>query len=262
MLVRRAAYDTCSVTGRAKNMNRTLSIYLQQFSLGNALRFMLADVAVRVLDGGRRRAYSQIGEDLALSCILRSEPGFYVDVGCNHPRRNSNTFALYKAGWRGICIDANPELIKQFKRLRPRDVSVCAAISDEEKDLTFTECVDDAFSSLDGEHVANWKARTAIARQRIVRTRMLGAILNELNSPHAFDLLSVDVEGHDANVLRSIDLDAYRPQVIVVEMHGFDINSPEKNDIYRYLVARSYRLAGFLVLNGYFIRSNGEVSAS
>ena len=243
-------------------MNRTVSTYLQQFSLANALRFILSDVAVRALDGGRRRAYSQTGEDLALNCILRSEPGFYVDVGCNHPVRNSNTFALYKAGWRGICIDANPGLIKQFKRLRPRDVSVCAAISDEGKDIVFTECVDDAFSSLDAEHVANWKARTAIARERIVRTRTLSAILTECNSPHAFDLLSVDAEGHDANVLRSIDLEVYRPQVIVVEMHGFYINSPEDNDIYRYLAARNYRLVGFLVLNGYFMRSNREVLSS
>src|SRR6266481_9205309 len=227
-------------------MKRTVNTYLRQFSLVNALRFILSDVAVRALDSGRRRAYSQTGEDLALNCILRSEPGFYVDVGCNHPSRNSNTFALYKAGWRGICIDANPGLIKQFKRLRPRDVSVCAAISDEEREIIFTDFVDDAFSSLDAEHVASWKASTAIARQRTVKTRTLSAILDECNSPHAFDLLSVDAEGHDVNVLRSIDLDVYRPQVIVVEMHGFDINSPQENDTYRYLAARNYRLAGFL----------------
>jgi len=254
--------DRGVIAARAKIMNRTLSTYLQQFSLLNALRFILSDVAVRVLDGGRRRAYSQTGEDLALNCILRSEPGFYVDVGCNHPTKNSNTFALYKTGWRGICIDANPGLIEQFKRVRPRDKSVCAAISDEEKDIVFTECVDDAFSSLDADHVASWKTRTAVASQRVVRTRTLGAILKELNSPHAFDLLSVDAEGHDANILRSIDLDVYRPQVIVVEMHGFDINSPERNDIYRHLATRSYRLAGFLVLNGYFVRANREVSSS
>jgi len=240
-------------------MNRTVNTYLRQFSLVNALRFILSDVAVRALDGGRRRAYSQTGEDLALNCILRSEPGFYVDVGCNHPTRNSNTFALYKAGWRGICIDANPGLIRRFKRLRPRDESVCAAISDEEKEIIFTEFVDDAFSSLDAGHVGSWKASTAIARQRVVKTRTLSDILNEFNSPHAFDLLSVDVEGHDANVLRSIDLDVYRPQVIVVEMHGFDINSPQENEIYRYLAARNYRLTGFLVLNGYFVLSDRKV---
>ena len=216
---------------------------------------------MRALDGGRRRAYSQTGEDLALNCILRSEPGFYVDVGCNHPTRHSNTFALYKAGWRGICIDANPGLIKQFKRLRPRDVSICAAISDEDREVVFTEFVDDHLSSLDVRHVAGWKASAAIAGQRIVKTRTLSALLSESNSPHAFGLLSIDVEGHDANVLRSIDLDVYHPEVIVVEMHGFDINRPLENEIYRYLAARNYRLVGFLVLNGYFVRSSRQILA-
>jgi FkbM family methyltransferase len=237
-------------------MNRTLTTYLRQFSPWNVLRFILSDVAVRTLDGGRRRAYSQTGEDLALSCMLRSEPGFYVDVGCNHPTMNSNTFALYKTGWRGICIDANPRLIEEFKRLRPRDVSLCAAVSDEEKEVVFTDFVNDAVSSLEADHVATWRANTAVAGQRIVRTRTLGAILHDLDAPRAFDLLSIDVEGHDANVLRSIDLDVYQPQVIVVEMRGFDISAPREHDIYRYLTARRYRLGGFLVLNGYFMRSD------
>lgn len=236
-------------------MNQTVKTYLRQFGFLNALRFILSDAAVRTFDGGRRRAYSQTGEDLALNCILRSEPGFYVDVGCNHPIKNSNTFALYKTGWRGICIDANPALIKQFKRLRPRDVCICAAVSDEEKDTVFTDFANDHLSSLDAGHVASWKASTDITTQRIVRTRTLSTILTEVNSPHTFDLLSVDVEGHDANVLRSIDFEIYRPEVIVVEMHGFDINAPHRNDTYRYLVERNYRLAGFLVLNGYFVRS-------
>lgn len=237
-------------------MKRTVETYLRQFGLVNALRFLLSDVAVRALDRERRRAYSQTGEDLALSCILRSEPGFYVDVGCNHPTKNSNTFALYKAGWTGICIDANPSLVAQFKRLRPRDVSICAAISDEEREVVFTDFVNDAVSSLDTEYVDSWKGNTAIARQRIVTTRTLSAVLNEIGSPRVFDLLSIDVEGHDANVLRSIDLDVYHPQVIVVEMHGFDINRPHESAIYRYLAARNYRLAGFLVLNGYFVLSD------
>ena len=51
-------------------------------------------------------------------------------------------------------------------------------------------------------------------------------------------------------------ISTYHPQVIVVETHGFDINRPHENDIYRYLAARNYRLAGFLVLNGDFVLSD------
>ena len=31
--------------------------------------------------------------------------GFYVDVGCFHPKKHSNTYLLYKRGWSGINID-------------------------------------------------------------------------------------------------------------------------------------------------------------
>jgi hypothetical protein len=31
--------------------------------------------------------------------------GFFVDVGCFHPLFYSNTWKLYKKGWRGVNID-------------------------------------------------------------------------------------------------------------------------------------------------------------
>ncbi|MDH5790264.1 MAG: hypothetical protein OEZ27_06695, partial [Nitrospinota bacterium] len=51
--------------------------------------------------------YSQFGEDIILKgFILRNiNDGFYVDVGCYHPKKYSNTYKLYKRGWRGINID-------------------------------------------------------------------------------------------------------------------------------------------------------------
>ncbi len=45
--------------------------------------------------------------------------GTYIDVGCNHPKRFSNTYALYRAGWRGLAVDLDPSLCKQFRLARP-----------------------------------------------------------------------------------------------------------------------------------------------
>ena len=53
----------------------------------------------------RRISYSQEGEDLVVDRLLNGKRnGFYVEVGCHHPYRYSNTFMFYKKGWRGICI--------------------------------------------------------------------------------------------------------------------------------------------------------------
>ena len=69
------------------------------------------------------------------------------------------------------------------------------------------------------------------------------------------DLLCVDVEGHDLQVLKSIDLDLYQPTMIVVEMHGFTLETAESYEIYRYLKQCNYSLKYFSVINGYFVRN-------
>lgn len=63
--------------------------------------------------------YAQAGEDVILDFLINYQPsGFYVDVGCNHPLRGSNTYRFYRKGWRGICVDANPAFASMFAKKR------------------------------------------------------------------------------------------------------------------------------------------------
>ena len=133
-----------------------------------------------------------------------------MDVGCNDPQRFSNTFALYRQGWSVIKIDANQYLIGKHRRLKKRDISVCAVVSDKEQEVIFTEFNDSLVSSIDAKQVDKWKGRREIKRQTKLKTVSLNEILEEYNAPKFFDLLSIDVEGHDFEVLSSIDLATYR----------------------------------------------------
>ena len=78
-------------------------------------------------------SYSQCAEDLIVKMFLQvgasTERGFYVDVGCHHPRRGSNTFGFYKAGWCGILIDMEEDKVRVAQMARKRDVVVQSAIS-------------------------------------------------------------------------------------------------------------------------------------
>ena len=57
-----------------------------------------------------RLACATEGEDIIGSQLLREvKRGFYIDIGANHPVNYSNTFSLYKSGWRGIGIDGNKD---------------------------------------------------------------------------------------------------------------------------------------------------------
>jgi FkbM family methyltransferase len=228
-------------------------VILAQFGVLSGIRLLCSEVARRLFDPFLISSYSQTGEDRILSAMLAEiVGGFYVDVGCNHPQRWSNTFSLYKNGWTGINIDANEELIRAHQKLRRKDISICAAVSDKEQDVEFTDFQNSCVSSLCSEHVAAWKKSTTVIGVRSVRTKPLKAILESHSVPSRFDLLCIDVEGHDFEVLTSLDLGFFRPKFIMIEMHGYSMADNNRGRIYEYLIAQGYRMIGFVLMNGYF----------
>src|SRR5215510_10661697 len=93
--------------------NRSL---MQDATMLTALIDRLRRVRRALPVGYRRTSFSQQGEDLILARLFEGQRrGFYVDVGAHHPRRFSNTFLLYRRGWRGLNIDAAPGSMRLFR---------------------------------------------------------------------------------------------------------------------------------------------------
>ena len=89
--------------------------------LPKRIRQYVHRIRERWFDGYAKKSYSQEGEDLLVDRFLDCKPlGFYVDVGARRPKRFSNTYRLYRRGWRGLNIDANPGSMAPFRRIRPR----------------------------------------------------------------------------------------------------------------------------------------------
>jgi len=89
-------------------------------------------------DGFSLKSYSQEGEDMILRRLFeKQKTGFYVDVGAHHPKRFSNTFFFYKKGWRGINIDAMPNSMSLFNKIRSRDINLEIPISDKKQKLKY-----------------------------------------------------------------------------------------------------------------------------
>ena len=208
---------------------------------------------------GASPTYAQTGEDRILHALLAfagvhdSHRGFYVDVGANDPVKHSNTFMFYRRGWRGITVEAQADLVERQRRVRPRDRAVCAVVSDETKELTLTEFANRGFATVEVE--PKWAGRQPILRQQRVQPRTLTEILETEHAPPRFELLSVDVEGHDLHVLRSLDLSRFRPLLIAVEIHGLRIadGGLERNATVAFLRDHGYEPVGYAVFNGYFL---------
>lgn len=219
--------------------------------LRNLVRRLADEVRLRrkaFLTNHVRIHHAQFGEDIALRGIFgRRASGCYVDVGCYHPRKFSNTHALHRRGWHGINIDMEPAKIRLFELARPRDWNVVAAVSDVPGTVRMYRSRDFGLETTIDGSVARRAFGGATARCLGESVEIPARTLEEIIATSPFhaeriDLLTIDAEGHDFAVLRSIDLDARRPEVIVVEEHDGDIESILHGEMYAHLRSRGYRL--------------------
>ncbi len=204
-----------------------------------------------------RLSYGYTGEDRLLESLLKSlitYNGFYVEVGSNEPRFISNTFLLYRRGWRGICIDPNEELIGKHRRIRPRDRAVCAFVAHETQPLNFIQLSNNVLSTADPQYVPQFLAAgQQIVGTRQVQPRSLTSILVAEQAPAQFDLLAVDAEEFDLSVLQSLDFQRFRPRLVMVEADDFDPAQPQQHPIFQLLVAQNYVFKGSILTNLYFM---------
>ncbi|MBN8218020.1 MAG: FkbM family methyltransferase [Spirochaetes bacterium] len=203
----------------------------------------------RDLFGWHERHWSQFGEDVLLGVLQESQPrGFFVDVGAHHPCRLSNTYLLYRRGWTGINIDPRPGVKRAFSRVRPRDLTIEIGISAKPATLTyylFNEPACNTFS----EAVA--RERDGKNGQRItgklqIPTEPLSTLLDRLAPGRAIDFLSVDVEGMDLEVLKTLDFPRQAPRLLAIEIHGLDVQDLRASPSAAWLLDRGYRMEAWL----------------
>lgn len=198
-----------------------------------------------VLNGVANISYSQQGEDLAIERYFKGKgKGFYVDVGAYHPTKYSNTFKLYRKGWSGINIDANPDSIAMFELHRGRDANINVGISETGASLTYTKFSEPTLNTFDPSHARIWADREgfSIIEQVEVPTRTLSSVLDDVvESGRPIDLMNIDVEGLDLQVLRSNDWHRYRPELLLVECNLSPDSILNQNPIVSFLSQLSFR---------------------
>jgi hypothetical protein len=196
--------------------------------------------SVLKLNSKRIRHYSQWGEDGLLEYILSKLPNrdeFLVEFGAWDGKHLSNGFHLVdKLGYSGVLIEMDPE---RFEEL--------------EENMSVYKCV--CINAMVG-YEGNSK---------------LDSILSQTEIPQDFDLLSVDIDGNDYQVWKS--LDKYKPKVVIIEINasilpGVDlVNNPDHpfelfvsgssiSAMNKLGIAKGYRLIANVGCNAIFVREN------
>lgn len=188
----------------------------------------------------RRESYSQNGEDTTLLKLLTGAVGTYLDIGSGNPVHLSNTYGLYRRGWSGVLVDplwANGVLTRL---LRPRDSFIRGLVSSSGGRIPFFE-LDPSFYSTTDLQVAEGATKSgAVVERETLLTAFRASDLPFRASPDQPSVLSIDVEGHELPVLKSLDWSRQSPQLIVVEMWGRDSRDATNHEVSELLSGRGY----------------------
>ena len=166
---------------------------------------------------------AQSGEDKYIIKLFDEDfKGKFLDIGCYHPTRHNNTYELYKKGWSGINIDLNPLTIELFDFMRPKDVNINIGISDKdaEKELYFIDELDTQ-NTIDKNQLEFLKKHHNINQDQIIvkkiQTKNLETILNEYQF-YNIDFMNLDIEGHELQVLKTLDFKKIKIKYLCIEM--------------------------------------------
>lgn len=211
-----------------------------------------------------KNTFSQSGEDSILAYIVHVlgipfEKVDYIDLGANHAKEMSNTYFFYSRGAKGILVEANSNLIPELKFYRHRDIILNYVV-----DVTDNKEVDFYILNGDGLSTPNYDVAVAfceknpslsIVEKKVVETINYNTIVDQYLGK-APTILSIDIEGKDLEILKSIDMEKNRPTLIVIEMISYDtsLNYHSKNEeITNYMNSIDYDEYAFTGINSIFL---------
>jgi FkbM family methyltransferase len=202
--------------------------------------------------------YSQLMQDKLVDEFFdQKENGFYIEIGAHDGISGSNTFFFEKfRNWNGLCIEPGPE---EFKNLvsnrKSTNLNVCVSDYDGESEFSYIEGYSMMLSGLsesyDFSHRSRINNEMSYYGGKINKLTMpvfkLQTILDNLSITD-IDYCSIDTEGSEFNIIKSIDFDKTNIKLFSIE------NNYGDTQIQNYLEKRGYILYKKLDWDDIFIK--------
>lgn len=204
--------------------------------------------------------YSQDKQDEVLDTRVFKgyKRGVFVEIGAWDGVCFSNTLFFEKElGWKGINIEPLPDKYEQLTKNRPNAINLNVAVNDVEGETEFliTGMLSGIKTNYDPRHLQriekeNGKPYTESESIR-VKTRRLDSIFREHNVQRVH-YLSIDAEGSEINIVRSIDFD-----FTYIDVIGFENNYNDKTiPVIEYLESKGYRKLPIQSFDVFMVRTN------
>jgi len=185
--------------------------------------------------------------------------GFFVDIGANDGVSFSNTYYFENfLGWSGIAFEPHPIVYRQLSASRTC-ATVNAGVGPANTIMKFS-CVDVGAAMLSGfTETFDSGHRRRIRRE----VRKAGVKIREIDVPtlrladvmadhkrDTIDYLSLDTEGGELEILRSIDFDRFYVRCLSIE------NNSKNLAIHRYMSGLGFRLSAIAGCDEIYVHSS------
>jgi FkbM family methyltransferase len=179
--------------------------------------------------------------------------GYFVEVGANEPEERSQTWHLERRGWTGALVEPQPALAARLREARTAKVYEVACSAPRNTGSTMRLHLAGVHSSLD----PNLNISTITPHGAIdVPVTTLDQVLSDAQAPVPIDFLSIDVEGHEVEVLEGFDIARWRPRLIYVEDLVMDLR------LHRHLTARGYKWVRRIDINSWYVPAHNPMGVS
>lgn len=215
------------------------------------------------VDGEYKKiSFSQCGEDLIVKfifdCLGINNPT-YIDIGAHHPHYISNTALFYKNGSRGINIEPDPTLFKEFLKYRVEDKNLNIGISDSNSELDFyiiSSPTLNTFSKDEAEKYAQ-EGNFKIKSVEKIKVKTLKNVLDDCSNGVFPQFLTIDAEGVDELIIKEIDFENNYPIVICIETISFSTsgNGVKNIKLIEYIENKGYLIYADTYINTIFVRN-------
>lgn len=200
-------------------------------------------------------SYCRNLEDVIIQRVFADLPdGRYLDIGAASPVEDSTTYALYERGWSGIAAD--PLLpAAEWQAHRPRDLALRAMVGAAAGTGRLYAYAATSQASTGSIAVRDHLARHGTEPSREVEVPVVTAndLLASLPGGQPLHLVSIDVEGMEADVLAGLDLARHRPWLMVVEAVLPGTQQPAHAAWEPAVLDRGYHMAYFDGVNRYYL---------
>ncbi len=198
-------------------------------------------------------SYAQNFEDVRLLRAFHDvAAGRYLDIGTQDPVRDSVSLAFYERGWRGVHVEPTPAYAAAMRAARPDETVIEAAVSRHPGPIPFFEIPETGIST-GVANIAAAHARAGWQNREIAVATVTLAALFDLMGDAPIHWLKIDVEGMEADVLRSWGDHPARPIALVIEATVPNTQIPTHDEWYDLVLSRGYRDVLFDGLSRYFI---------